>query len=69
MAEAQAGGDRARLAALLEEVRGDAATLETRLADHLDAEAWRAATDAVRELRFLVKVADDLDQAIAEIND
>lgn len=67
MAEAQAAADSRALAALLLRVRADAFALETVLADRLDAEAWNAARDAVRELRFLTKVADDLETAIAEV--
>jgi molecular chaperone HscB len=69
MAEAQAGADSSALTALLNEVHADAAALETVLADQLDREAWHAARDAVRELRFLTKVADDLEAAIAEVED
>jgi len=69
MAQAEAAADRPRLVALLQEARSDAAALEASLADRLDAQAWDAASDAVRELRFLLKVADDLEVAIAEIED
>jgi molecular chaperone HscB len=69
MAEAQAGGDPGELADLLEHVRADVAALQGVLADHLDAEAWPAARDAVREMRFLTKVADDLEAALAEGED
>lgn len=65
--EAQAARDADRLATLLREVRSDAAVLETMLADHLDAEAWEKACDAVRELRFLTKVAADIETAIGEV--
>lgn len=65
--EAQAANDTARLAALLNEVRSDAAALEATLADRLDAEAWERARDAVRELRFLTKVASDIEAAITEV--
>jgi hypothetical protein len=41
--------------------------LETTLADRLDAEAWDNARDAVRELRFLTKVAGDIETAIGEV--
>lgn len=61
----QAGADRSGLAMLLAAVRADAAALEATLADHLEAQVWNAARDAVRELRFLTKVADDLETAIA----
>jgi molecular chaperone HscB len=69
MAEAQAGADSSGLTALLNKVHADAAALETVLAAELDREAWHAARDAVRELRFLTKVADDLEAAIAEVED
>jgi molecular chaperone HscB len=61
----QAGADRSGLGVLLAAVHADAAVLEATLADHLEAQLWNAARDAVRELRFLTKVADDLDAAIA----
>jgi len=69
MAEAQARGDPGGLEALLQQVRADAAALETALADRLDLQAWNAAREAVRELRFLTKVAGDLEMAIAEGED
>ncbi|HEX5865354.1 MAG TPA: Fe-S protein assembly co-chaperone HscB [Casimicrobiaceae bacterium] len=65
--EAQAARDSDRLATLLREVRSDAAVLESALADHLDAEAWEKARDAVRELRFLTKVGADIETAIGEV--
>jgi molecular chaperone HscB len=65
--EAQDARDAGRLAMLLREVRSDAAVLETTLADHLEAEAWENARDAVRELRFLTKVAGDIETAIGEV--
>ena len=65
--EAQAARDADRLAALLREVRADAAALESTLAEHLDAEAWESAREAVRELRFLVKIAGDIEAAISEV--
>jgi molecular chaperone HscB len=65
--EAQAARDADHLAALLREVRSDAAVLETTLADRLEAEAWENARDAVRELRFLTKVASDIEAAIGEV--
>jgi molecular chaperone HscB len=64
--EAQAARDTDRLTALLREVRSDAAELETALADRLETEAWERARDAVRELRFLTKVAGDIEAALAE---
>src|SRR6266511_241866 len=66
--EAQAARDADRLAALLREVRSDAAALETTLADRLDVEAWEEARDAARELRFLTKVAGDIEVAIGEVD-
>jgi molecular chaperone HscB len=66
LSEAQAAGDPRALAALLQQVHADAAALEGALADRLEAEAWPAARDAVRELRFLTKVAADIESAIAE---
>ena len=65
--EAQAARDVDRLAALLREVRSDAAALEATLADRLEAEAWENARDEVRELRFLTKVAGDIELAIGEV--
>ncbi|TMG85817.1 MAG: Fe-S protein assembly co-chaperone HscB [Betaproteobacteria bacterium] len=67
VADAHAGRDVARLGALLEQVRSDAAALEGSLADQLDAEAWEDARSAVRELRFLSKVAGDIEAALAEV--
>jgi molecular chaperone HscB len=65
--EAQAARDADRLATLLREVRSDAAVLEATLADRLEVEAWENARDAVRELRFLTKVASDIETAIGEV--
>ena len=65
--EAQAARDAERLATLLREVRIDAAALESKLAEYLDAEAWESARDVVRELRFLTKVAGDIEAAISEV--
>jgi molecular chaperone HscB len=64
--EAQAACDSDRLTALLSEVRSAASAVETALADHLDAQAWERARDAVRELRFLTKIAADIETALAE---
>ena len=59
-----------QLGALADEVRADAQTLEQRLAARLDAEAaWDAARSDVRELRFLAKLAADIDEMQAEIED
>jgi molecular chaperone HscB len=65
--EARQRRDAAALGSLLSQVRDDAAGLETALADHLDAEAWELARDDVRELRFLTKIAADIEAAIDEI--
>ena len=59
-----------QLEALAGAVRADAQTLEQRLAGRLDAEAaWDAARSDVRELRFLAKLAADIDEMQAEIED
>ena len=67
-AEAHAGRDAARLEQLLAEVRADARALESVLAERLDRERWDAARDTVRELRFLTKVGEDIDAALAEVD-
>jgi len=64
--DAHAARDTDRLTALLSEVRSDASMVETALADHLDTQAWEKARDAVRELRFLTKIAADIEGALAE---
>lgn len=69
IAEAEAAADRRGLAALLQQVHADAAEIETLLAHHLDAEKWLSARDAVRELRFLNKIAADIEVALAESED
>ena len=69
IAEAQAAGDRRGLTALLRQVHADAAEIELDLARQLDSEQWLAARDAVRELRFLTKVAADIEATIAESED
>jgi len=67
VAEAQDRRDSARLDELLREVRAHAAALESRLADHLARESWNEAHDAVRELKFLSKVGDDIEAALSEV--
>jgi molecular chaperone HscB len=67
VADAQAARDAARLEGLLAQVRADAATLESTLGDRLEAVQWQAARDAVRELRFLAKVGDDIEAALADV--
>ena len=70
LAEAQSEGDTLRLAALLEETRSEIAGMEAALAEHLDAQhALGAARDTLRELRFLTKVAADIETALAGIED
>jgi molecular chaperone HscB len=70
LAEAQAERDERALGALLEETHSDSARLEAILAQRLDGEhALEAARDAVRELRFLSKVAADIEAALSEIHD
>ena len=65
-AEAAAAGDLAALEALLAGVRAEARELEQRLAALLDAEgAWDVARARVRELRFLTKLAEDIDAMAA----
>ena len=67
VAEAQERRDSSRLDELLREVRDDATALESRLADHLEREAWSEAHDCVRELKFLAKVGDDIEAALSEV--
>jgi len=68
-ADALAGNDGERLAILAAEVRADAQRLEQRLAALLDSEAaWEAARSDVRELRFLSKLAADVDEMRAELD-
>jgi len=67
---AMEAGDAPALAALLVDVRSDAALLEDRLAALLDAEgAWEAARALARELRFLAKFAADIDAMLADLDD
>ena len=67
VADAQSAGDAPKLNGLLREVRADGAGLESRLAAELDAESLDAARDSVRELKFLAKVADDIESALADL--
>jgi len=67
LADAHAARDQGRLDALLRDVRSDAATLESSLATALDAEEWDAWRDTVRELRFLSKVAADIEAALVDV--
>ena len=62
--------DEAALEALLDEVRGEAAETEAVLAKLLDAEhAFGEARSRTRELRFLGKLADDVDAMLSETAD
>jgi len=68
--EAVAAGDASRLEALVADIRADANALEQRLAARLDAEAaWDAARADVRELRFLSKLAADIDEMQSGLDD
>jgi molecular chaperone HscB len=69
IAEAEAAGDRRGLTVLLRQTHANATEIELALAGHLDAREWLAARDAVRELRFLTKVAGDVETAIGECED
>ena len=67
--EALAALDAPRLGAIANEVRADAERLEQRLAARLDTEgAWSAARDDVRQLRFLAKLAADVDEMQSELD-
>jgi len=69
-AAAEAVGDVPALEALLAEARAEAAELEQRVAGLLDTDsAWDAAQPRVRELRFLSKLAEDLDAMIGAQED
>jgi len=59
--EAMDEHDDAALSTIASEVRTDAAKAETEVARAFDAADVEAARSAVRELRFLVKLAEDLD--------
>ncbi len=62
-------GDVRTLSALAAVVRADAAQLEQRLAQRLDAEhAYDDARSDVRELTFLTKLARDLDELAASLD-
>ena len=69
-AAASAAGDARALETLLEEVRAEARQLEQQLGALLDVEAaWEAARARVRELRFLSKLAGDLDAMLSTLED
>jgi molecular chaperone HscB len=68
--EARGAGDDRTLSALLTEVRGDAHEIEDRLAVDLDhAHAYREARTHVRQLTFLAKLAQDLDEMLTALDD
>ena len=70
VAEASAAGDACALETLLGEVRAEARELEQRVSSLLDVEsAWDAARVTVRELRFLAKLAADVDAMLAARED
>ena len=63
---AMADSDARALEAVLSDVRAEAGELEQRVSSLLDVEgAWDAARVAVRELRFLAKLAADVDAMLA----
>ena len=63
---ALADGDAPALEAVLADVRAEAADLEQRVSSLLDVEgAWEPARAAVRELRFLAKLAADVDAMLS----
>jgi molecular chaperone HscB len=63
---ATADGDVPALETVLRDVREEARELEQRVSSLLDVEgAWEAARVAVRELRFLAKLAADVDAMLA----
>jgi len=66
--DALAALDASRLEALATEVRADAGRVEEQLLARLDRDAaWEAARGDVRELRFLSKLATDIDAMQAEL--
>jgi molecular chaperone HscB len=69
VADAIAAHDAEALHAMLRDIRGQALELEAMLADELDAErALDAARTTVRKLKFLSKVAADIDTALADMD-
>lgn len=66
--DARAGRDAPALEQLLAAVRAESAALEHRLGALLDGEsAWDAARARVRELKFLAKLAADVDDMLGEL--
>jgi len=67
--QAQATSDDATLEALLVEVRRDIDERDAALAEVLDDEQdWESARASVRELRFLHRLAADVDRAAADLD-
>ena len=70
LAEAEAEGDARRLGQLLEDTRRESTRMEHALAEQLDDRgALDAARDELRKLRFLTKVAADIETALAANED
>jgi molecular chaperone HscB len=67
-ADAQDAGDLDALEAMLADIRRESSAQETVLAECLDAHDLAAARDGVRELKFLQKVAADIDAMIEAID-
>jgi molecular chaperone HscB len=68
--DARASGDDRTLSALLGQVRSEARELEDRLAVDLDAaHDYRGARTHVRQLTFLAKLAQDLDEMLAALDE
>ena len=66
--DAQAARDAPALERLLAEVRAESAALEQRVAALLDGEAaWDTARGRVRELKFLDKLAADIDDMLGDL--
>jgi len=70
LAEAEDQGDARRLDELLEETQAEVVRMEAALAEHLDEQrALDAARGELRKLRFLTKVASDIESALAASED
>jgi len=68
VSEAAAAGDERALEIMLHEVRKESRERERELERLLDVEhAWASAHEKVRELKFLSKLAADIDAAIAQV--
>jgi len=68
--DALAAGDARTLAALHDGIRVEMAERVAVLRQLLDGDgAWARAREAVRELRFLAKVASDVDAMLADVDD